>query len=236
VHRLLGFADFRQYVEERLQLAPRAVEQRATLEGRLWESPALQEARRQRVSYEKLRVLSRLPERDIGSWIPRALATTCIALRRAVEGERERQMRAARKILVPIPRRLAALLAAAIHTVRERIGRALATGTCLAVIAAHFIETWKGSARRSGSRSQKVRERDQGFCQVPGCSHRAAHSHHVLFRSHGGSDDAENQLALCPFHHLRCIHGGHLAVFGQAPNGLTWLLGGKPWTGPAGWA
>jgi hypothetical protein len=100
------------------------VEQRAALEARLWESAALQEARRQGVSYEKLRVLSRLPEADIGPWIPRALATTCVALRRAVEGERERQMRAAQKIRIPLSRRVAALLAAAIHTVRERVGRA----------------------------------------------------------------------------------------------------------------
>jgi hypothetical protein len=232
VYRRLGFADFRQYVEERLQLPPRAVEQRAALEERLGQSPALREARRQRVSYEKLRVLSRLPERDIAAWVPRALATTCIALRRAVEGERDRQTRAQGKIAVPLPRRIAVLLAAAIDTVRQRVWAALAPGTCLAVIAAHFIDTWKNLPRRSPSRSRKVRERDEGFCQVPGCSHRAVHTHHVLFRSRGGSDDLENQIGLCAFHHLRCIHGGHLAVFGRAPDGLTWLLGGKEWTVP----
>jgi hypothetical protein len=232
VHRRLGFADFRQYVEERLQLPPRAVEQRAALEERLGDSPALREARRQGVSYERLRVLSRLPERELAGWIPRALATTCITLRRAVEGERERQMRAQRRIVVPLPRRIAVLLAAAIHTVRERLGRPLAVGTCLAVVSAHFIETWKDFTRGYLSRSQKVRERDMGFCQVPGCSHRAVHSHHVLFRSRGGDDEAENQIASCAFHHLRCIHGGHLAVFGRAPDGLTWLLAGNEWKGP----
>jgi hypothetical protein len=233
MHTLLGFASFRQYVEERLQLPARTVEQREALEKRLWESPALQEARRQGLSYEKLRVLSRLPEPEIGSWIPRAHATTCIALKRAVDGERERQMRAARKLVVPLPRRVAVLLAAAVQAVRERFGRVLSTGTCLAVIAFHFIETWSGVGKRSRSRSRKVRERDEGWCQVPGCSHRAAHSHHVLFRSHGGGDDLENQVALCAFHHLRCVHGGHLAVFGRAPDGLTWLLGGTVWTGPS---
>jgi hypothetical protein len=215
-----------------LQLPPRAVQQRAALEKRLWESPALREARRQRVSYEKLRVLARLPEHEIGPWIPRALATTCIALRRAVEGERDRQMRAQRQIAVPLPRRVAALLAAAMHTVRERLGQPLAAGTCLAVAAAHFIAAWKDSSKPSPSRSQQVRDRDQGYCQVPGCSRRAAHSHHVLFRSQGGGHEASNQLGVCAFHHLRCIHGGHLSVFGPAPDGLTWLLAGKPWAGP----
>jgi hypothetical protein len=49
---------------------------------------------------------------------------------------------------------------------------------------------------------------------------------------HGGGDQPENQIAACPFHHLRCIHEGHLRVFGQAPAGLTWFLGGRLWRGP----
>jgi hypothetical protein len=232
MHVLLGYDGFRQYVEERLGLPARAVEQRVALEKRLWDSPALQEARRQGVSYEKLRVLARLPETDVSPWIPRAFEATCIALKREVEGERERQMRARQKMLVPLPRRVAVLLAAAIEAVRARFGRVLLTGTCLAVIAFHFLASWGGAERRSKTRSQKVRERDQGWCQVPGCSHRAVHSHHIDFRSHGGSDDPENQVGLCPFHHLRCIHGGFLAVFGRAPDRLIWLLGGAVWRGP----
>jgi hypothetical protein len=232
---LLGYDGFRQYVEERLGLHARAVEQRVALEKRLWDSPALQEARRQGVSYEKLRVLARMPETDIASWIPRALEATCIALKREVEGEHERQMRARKKMLVPLPRGVAVLLAAAIEAVRGRFGRALSTGTCLAVIAFHFLASWSGAERRSKTRSQKVRDRDQGWCQVPGCSHHAVHSHHIDFRSHGGSDDPENQVGLCTFHHLRCIHGGFLAVFGRAPDRLTWLLGGTVWKGPLVW-
>jgi hypothetical protein len=71
-----------------------------------------------------------------------------------------------------------------------------------------------------------------GNCQAPGCSRRGTQSHHVIFRSHRGSEDEENQVALCAFHHLRCIHGGYLGVFGRAPDQLTWLVGGEVWTGP----
>ena len=181
MHLLLGYGSFRQYVEERLGLPARAVEQRVALEKRLWDSPALQEARRQGVSYEKLRVLARLPEADIAAWIPRALEATCIALKREVEGEHERQMRARQKMLVPLPRRVAVLLAAAIEAVRGRFGRVLTTGTCLAVMAFHFLASWRGARRRSKTRSQKVRDRDLGLCQVPGCSRRAVHSHHIDF-------------------------------------------------------
>jgi hypothetical protein len=228
---LLGFVNFRHYCEERLGLAARTVEQREQLDKRLWESPALREARRQKLSYEKLRVLSHLPERDIGAWTPRAHALTCVDLRRQVKGEKERQMRAARTLSIPMPRRLAVLLAAAVRTVRERAGRALPGGKCLSVIAWHFVETWMGAVRPARSRSQKVRDRDLGQCQVPGCSHRAVHSHHIVLRSHGGSDDPENQVALCAFHHLRCIHGGYLRVVGTAPDRLRWFLNGQEWTG-----
>jgi hypothetical protein len=231
LHLRLGFTSFRHYVEERLQLPPRAVEQRVQLEARLWESPALREARRQGVAYEKLRLLARLPEAELASWTPRARALTCVALRRRLEGEREWQMRAAHRLAVSLPRRVAVLLAAAVKSVRDLFGRLLPTGTCLAILAASFFDTWKHVLKRRMTHSQRVRERDDGFCQVPGCSHPAGQSHHVEFRSRGGSDDPTNQVGECPFHHLRCIHGGYLAVVGQAPDALRWLRKGEVFTG-----
>ncbi|WP_041454070.1 HNH endonuclease signature motif containing protein [Anaeromyxobacter sp. K] len=232
MHRLSGYGSFREYVEERLGLPARAVEQRVALEARLAASPALEEARRRGVSYEKLRVLARLPEPEIAQWVPRALDATCVALRREVEGEREGQLRARGKLVTTLPRGVAVLLAAAIASVRERHGHALSTGTCLAVIAFHFLATWGDAPGRSPTRSRRIRERDSGWCQVPGCSRHAAHAHHIDFRSHGGSDAPENLVGLCAFHHLRCIHGGYLRVLGRAPGELVWLLGGRIWAGP----
>ncbi|GAO05497.1 HNH endonuclease signature motif containing protein [Anaeromyxobacter sp. PSR-1] len=232
MHRLSGYGSFREYVEERLGLPARAVEQRVALEARLAASPALEEARRRGVSYEKLRVLARLREPDIAPWIPRALDATCVVLRREVEGEREGQLRARGELVAPLPRGVAVLLAAAIASVRERHGHALSTGTCIAVIAFHFLVTWGDAPGRSPTRSRRIRERDSGWCQVPGCSRHAAHAHHIDFRSHGGGDDPENLVGLCAFHHLRCIHGGYLAVLGRAPGALVWLLGGRIWSGP----
>jgi hypothetical protein len=54
----------------------------------------------------------------------------------------------------------------------------------------------------------------------------------IAFRSQGGGDEPENQVGLCPFHHLRCVHGGYLRVFGRAPDALVWFRGGKVWRGP----
>jgi hypothetical protein len=233
LHLRLGFESFRHYVEERLQLPPRAVEQRERLEKRLWESPALREAKRQGVSREKLRLLAALPEKEIGTFTAVARAVTCVELRRRVEGQRERQMRAARTIEISLPRRLAVLLAAVVAVVRERFGRLLPTGRCLAIASAHFFRVWSHMRKRAKTVSQKVRERDEGWCMVPGCSHVATDSHHVLFRSRGGGDEEDNQVALCEFHHLRCIHGGWLTVTGRAPDGLTWRRKGVLFTGMA---
>jgi hypothetical protein len=38
-------------------------------------------------------------------------------------------------------------------------------------------------------------------------------------------------VAVCSFHHLRCIHAGFLSVSGTAPDGLTWLRNGEVFTG-----
>ena len=232
--RVAGFASFRHYVDERLGLPARAVEQRAAVERRLAVSPALREARAQKVSFEKLRLLARLPEREIGSWIARAKALTCVELSRALDRETERQMRGLRKLSARMPRRIAVLLAAAIEAVRERSDRPTPSGKCLAVIAWHFFETWKWHPRPRKTRSREVRDRDGGRCRAPGCSRQATQSHHVELRSHGGGDELENQIGLCAFHHLRCIHGGWLRVTGRAPDALTWILRGRIWAGPRG--
>jgi hypothetical protein len=232
LYERFGFTNPRHYLEERLQLPPRGIEQRVALEERIWKSPALQEARRHKLPYEKLRLLAKLAEKDIPSWIPRAQALTCAELKHRIDAERERQMRTAGKISAVLPRRIAVVLAAAIQAVRDHSDGVVSTGKCLAVIAGHFIETWKPLVRRRKTRSQKVRKRDGDRCQVPGCSHVGWHSHHVEFLSHGGSDDLRNQIAICPFHHLVCIHRGYLRVTGLAPDALEWSVGGKRWTGP----
>jgi hypothetical protein len=228
MYQLLGFSSFKHYVQERLGLPVSTVLQRTALEEKLVASPALQEARRQGLSYEKLRALSRLPEKEIGPWTPRAHALTCIALRRRLDAAHEVQMRAARKVTARLPMRVVTLLQAAIQSVRDLAGAALPAGACLAVICSHFTATWKDALPRR-TPSQRLRERDGGSCTVPGCSRRSQDEHHILFRSQGGGDEVENKTGLCRFHHLRCIHAGHLRVVGRAPDGLTWFLGGKPW-------
>jgi hypothetical protein len=223
--RLAGFASFSHYCAERLGLGARTVEQRAALERRIWQVPALREARDGGLSYEKVRLLSRLPDREIRAWGPSARALTCVELRAALADRDEAQMRAARVLRAPLPARVALLLRAAIRAVRAVEGRLLDDGSCLVRVARHFLETWRPHVKRARTQSQKVRERDLGRCCVPGCSRRAVHAHHIQPRSRGGSDEPWNLVGVCACHHLRGIHGGYIRVRGRAPDGLVWEVG-----------
>jgi HNH endonuclease len=227
--QLAGFVSFEHYCAERLGLSARTVEQRAAVERRIWEVPALRAARDDGLAYEKVRLLCRLPHQEIEGWIPRARALTCIALKAELEEHDEAQMRAARVLGTRVPVRIALLLQAAFRAVRAAEGRLLDDGTCLVRVARHFTETWKPHVRKARTLSQKVRERDLGRCRMPGCSRKAVHAHHVDPRSHGGADAPENLVALCACHHLRGIHGGYIRVRGRAPDRLVWEVGGSVW-------
>ena len=79
--RRLGFASFDHYCVERLGMAGRTVAQRAQLERKMHDVPALAAAVRERtLSYEKARLLARhLDDDAVGGWIDRAAAMTCSA-------------------------------------------------------------------------------------------------------------------------------------------------------------
>ncbi len=140
-------------------------------------------------------------------------------------------MRGQGRVKAVLPSSVACLLAAAIHTARARTGRRITDGECLAIVAAHFVRTYQGMAGRRRSSSQRVRERDGGWCTVPGCSAHADDAHHIRFRSQGGHPTALwNQTAGCKFHHVS-IHEFGLRLVGRAPDELVWTLDGEPFTG-----
>ena len=82
-------------------------------------------------------------------------------------------------------------------------------------------------------RPDPVVERDGYCCAVPGCTlRRNLHDHHLRFRSAGGSDAPGNRVALCAFHHQRCLHVGFMRIRGRAPDGLVFELGLRPGASP----
>jgi hypothetical protein len=225
--RDLQFCSFAHYCTERLGMAARTVEQRVALERRLHALPALRVAlRERRVSYEQARLVARAAdEASVDGWIASAEGTTCLALARELDEREEAQMCARGELGLRVPVRVGALLGAAIRAAREVAGRWLNPGEALACIATHFLSVWRPAVAERSTLHGKVLARDRGLCQVPGCSRAAAHNHHVLYRSHGGSDDPENLVALCAAHHLHGVHRGWVRVHGRAPDGLRWQLG-----------
>jgi hypothetical protein len=224
--RTAGFFTLPHYCRERLGMSASALKQRIALERRMYELPGLREAVRDgRLSYEQARIVSwKADEASIASWIEKAQGMTCIALRRLIEDEELGQMSRTGELKLDVPARVDSLLADAFTAARLHHKTWLPPELCLFVIAVHFIETYGPEVERRLAQASKVVKRDRGRCQVPGCSRHADHKHHMQFRSHGGSDDPANLVSVCWIHH-RSIHLGYVAVSGQAPDHLTWILG-----------
>ncbi|MDQ7821715.1 MAG: hypothetical protein RDV48_02855 [Candidatus Eremiobacteraeota bacterium] len=89
-----------------------------------------------------------------------------------------------------------------------------------------FLAAWDLPEKRDIH--HRTLARDGYQCQAPGCKcRRNLHSHHIIFRSHGGSDRLHNRITLCMAHHLRCVHEGHLIIRGSAPHDLTFFTSGS---------
>ena len=134
------------------------------------------------------------------------------------------------------PREVASLFVAVRESVRARLrnetGRPVSESDAFAAMLDHALATWT-LRDPTKPRPDPVFERDGYLCAVPGCSSRMSlHDHHVVFRSHQGSDEMENLLTLCAFHHQRCLHAGRLRIQGLAPNRLVFELGVRPGAPP----
>ncbi len=94
----------------------------------------------------------------------------------------------------------------------------------LEMLLDHFLITWLTLTKKE--RHHRVLVRDGFRCTIPGCSSRRnLHVHHVVFRSHGGSDEDRNLTTLCLAHHVKGVHEGHITIVGTAPDRLTIQLG-----------
>jgi hypothetical protein len=145
--------------------------------------------------------------------------------------ESERQMcahdidtEATQQLAWRVPRDVAALFRAVLRTFCLRTGRPLREGEAFEGLLELALRAW--TERAPGARRpDPVIERDGYRCTVPGCtSRRNLYDHHVLFRSRGGSNAADNRITLCAFHHLRCLHAGRMTVRGRAPGELVFTL------------
>jgi hypothetical protein len=225
--RWFAFASFDAYCAERLGLAPSTVRQRIALERRLQVLPELREALRTgSLSYEQARLVARVATpADVAQRIAAAAAKTCVAYRREVQAEQDRQMWRAGQLRAVVPDEVDDLVADALRAARASARGGITPGEALVALALHFVLTWKEEVRRLLRATDDVVLRDGGLCAVPGCSRPADHVHHVEFRSAGGPLEPWNETSACGIHHLRGIHAGNVLVDGRAPDGLRFVLG-----------
>jgi hypothetical protein len=95
---------------------------------------------------------------------------------------------------------------------------------CLLALLEEFVEEWDNPRSRPRRPTDDIASRDGWRCTAPGCTSREIEVHHIVYRSHGGSDDPSNLTSLCPFHHRMGEHGGLLKVTGTAPLNLRWQI------------
>jgi hypothetical protein len=75
------------------------------------------------------------------------------------------------------------------------------------------------------SRRQDLRARRMAM-HGPGCTSRKnLEEHHIVYRSHGGNNRADNLVTLCRYHHQQGEHNGMMRCRGKAPLGITWWMG-----------
>lgn len=127
------------------------------------------------------------------------------------------------------PHEVALLWHEALGLCRGSAGRPLGDAECVDAILDAFFATWGVRADAAWRRKYRIFERDGWRCRVPGCtSRRNLQVHHVIFRSHGGSDDDANLVVLCATHHLQCIHRGWLRCHALPHGLLAWELAPDP--------
>jgi hypothetical protein len=224
-----GFGSWNEYCEQALGMDPRTVQNRISLDRRLDRLPELREAlRSERLGYEQVRRLALVADRGtVGAWIEKAAGLTVAELERLVDAERQRKISGTGKVELILPESTKELLLEAFQVAREHAGRWIPASTCLADMSKHFLDVWRGEARRRLRLMGHVRRRDGGMCQVPGCTRQGTQEHHIRFRSAGGSDEPDNLITLCAAHHLHALHRGYIRVEGSSSVLLTWWLAGR---------
>lgn len=73
----------------------------------------------------------------------------------------------------------------------------------------HKAEKKKQEHKKQMTIREKVKKRDRGRCQFPGCGREATGLHHIIYRSQGGLNDLENLICLCDNHHTLTKYSPH---------------------------
>ena len=226
----MGFDNLEDYCGERLGISASTARQRIRLERRLRALPALRQALAcGRLTYTKVLLVARHATRaDVEERIAAAAKTTHQQVKESVVREEDQKDRERGVRKETGPTAALKVVAEAIESAQRQflaLGEEIGRGEAQARIADYFAKVWEIPLKRAEWRNKWQKEvllRHGGLCAVPGCTRPARDLHHIIFRSKGGPDVAVNCLAVCKFHHKRCIHKGLLIVRGRGGERLVW--------------
>ncbi len=227
----LGFGSFKEYCRERLSISGSTARQRIRLESRLRKLPPLRVALKSgRVTYSKALLIARNATLlDVEERIAEAEGTTHQKVKQRVEREDREAERANEEREDQGPRRAMDVIMDALLSARRQMfaleSVKLSEGEAQARIGDHFVSVHEVRLNRAEWRNaweKGVLMRHGGLCAVPGCTRAARDNHHLRLQSHGGPDVDWNCVAVCWFHHKRCIHNGLLIVRGRGGEYLIW--------------
>lgn len=112
---------------------------------------------------------------------------------------------------------------------RRALGPHLRDWECLLIFIIEMRDAWQPHENSEWRRRYRILDRDGWRCLAPGCTSRShLNVHHLVFRSHCGSDDASNLVTLCVGHHQAGVHDSLIRCYGRAPDALWWEFGVRP--------
>jgi hypothetical protein len=147
-------------------------------------------------------------------------------------GDADRQMSAAARLETTVrfwaPKHIADDLLAVLEEVGHRETPWFPKWAVMTLLFEEVSRIWEREDPERTPGQRRIMMRDHYRCMVPGCTRRARlEAHHIVPRSQGGTNDAENLIALCHEHH-RLVHAGHVRITGRAPDRLRFELGLQP--------
>jgi len=117
----------------------------------------------------------------------------------------------------------------ALRACRRARGPHLRDWECLLIFIIDMRDAWQPHENAEWRRRYHILDRDGWRCLAPGCTSRShLNAHHLVFRSHSGSDDAGNLVTLCVGHHQAGVHDNLIRCYGRAPDAIWWEFGVRP--------
>jgi hypothetical protein len=117
----------------------------------------------------------------------------------------------------------------ALRACRRARGPHLRDWECLLIFIIDMRDAWQPHENAEWRRRYHILERDGWRCLAPGCTSRShLNAHHLVFRSHSGSDDDGNLVTLCVGHHQAGVHDNLIRCYGRAPDAVWWEFGIRP--------